>query len=74
MALPPGWIAVGSAPETQVPSYTGDQTSGWVNPQNKPGSGVQPKTALNPAGQITGIPVMTLTPKTIGAMFGPQSG
>ncbi len=68
MTLPAGWIPNLPAPESTVPSYTGDQTALWAGP----GPGMQPRSVNNPAGQMPGIPVMAINADNIGALAGPQ--
>lgn len=82
MTLPNGWIPNPPAPETQVPAYTGDQTNTWAAGLIKPGNtvpnaaapGVQPKSDLNPAGTVNGVPVMTITVAVAKTLSGPQDG
>lgn len=69
MATPAGWVA-NQRPAEATTSYTGDPTAGW---EAGPGgaTGVQPKSANNPAGTLPGVPVMAITAETAKKLAGP---
>jgi hypothetical protein len=58
------------APERAYGEYTGPTFLQWSGGT----TGMQPQGPNNPAGQIPGIPVMSITPETLETLSGPQPG
>jgi hypothetical protein len=58
----PGFLPNPKAPEELVPPLTEEDLS-WIADNETRAVGLQPKTATNPKGQVTGIPLSTHPPK-----------
>jgi hypothetical protein len=76
MTLPNGWIPNIPAPEELVAPYTGDQTGTWMARVGGhfAAVGIQPTSALNPAGTGGSIPVMGMSAEAAATLSGPQEG